>query len=592
MARILCVWELGSDLGHLSHLRLPIEVALQLGHEVYLAARQLDRIPEVLGHMPVQCLQAPFKQNVLSADQAAFPSYTHLIARQCFSGADELEMYLRAWRSIFDLVRPDLVLFEHSPTALIAARGYGFKKVLVGNGFSIPPKSAASSDPFAPFVTRPQTAEIWAGLRSDDAVLMQVINMALSRLGVPGLPSLSDIYAQADEQFMMTLPLLDHFGERPGQRYLGIEPPGALQAPQWPSGAGPKVFGYLHAFASLERLLRDLKAAKVCALLHVRDLPPALKEAYAGEGMHFTDQLIDLLKVAEQADWVINHGNHGTAACFLRAGLPQLLIPRHQEHLFVSLRLVAQGCAVMAYQDQSGFSAEIATMAVSQLIRQRAIQAQAQCPSLESLDRAGIVQQTFRVLLPDSLETNQERRMMDQITEQGQSLRLDLGCGKKKKQGFIGVDSLSFDGVDLVFNLKNEKWPWSDGSVQEVYSRHLLEHLTGSERISFFNELYRVMAAGATAWLVTPHWSHESAYGDPTHEWPPVTSWTYNYLNKAWREACAPHVGYTCDFDCTLTFSHDADDKWVSSRDEQTKNLLMTRNINTAIELMARLSKR
>ena len=102
MARILCVWELGTDLGHLSHLRLPIEIALQLGHEVYLAARQLNRIPDVLGDMPIVYLQAPFKQNVVAADQSAFLSYTHLMARQCFSGADELEMYARAWQAIFE----------------------------------------------------------------------------------------------------------------------------------------------------------------------------------------------------------------------------------------------------------------------------------------------------------------------------------------------------------------------------------------------------------------------------------------------------------------------------------------------------------
>jgi hypothetical protein len=39
MSRILCTWEMGSGLGHLNHLRLPIEQAVQLGHEVYLAAR-------------------------------------------------------------------------------------------------------------------------------------------------------------------------------------------------------------------------------------------------------------------------------------------------------------------------------------------------------------------------------------------------------------------------------------------------------------------------------------------------------------------------------------------------------------------------
>ncbi len=399
MARILCVWELGSDLGHLSHLRLPIEVALQLGHEVYLAARQLERVKSVLGGMPITCLQAPFRQTVASADQSAFPSYTHLMVRQCFSGADELEIYLRAWRALFDLCEPDLVLFEHSPTALIAAHSYGFKKILVGNGFAIPPQPPVPSAPFAPFVTTQRTVEVLDGLRADDAVLLKVVNIALDSLGVRQLDSLHDIYGQADEQFLMTLPLLDHFGERPGLRYLGVESPRPQHSPQWPLGNGPKVFGYLHAIPSLEKLLQDLRAAEVCALLYVRGLPHALRNAYCGEQLNFTDQLLDLSTVAEQAAWVINHGNHNTVAAFVRLGIPQLLIPMHQEHLFAAMNLVAQGSAVMAYQDQPSFANEISALISNPQIGQRAAQVRAQCPSLESLDAAGFMKQTFRALL-------------------------------------------------------------------------------------------------------------------------------------------------------------------------------------------------
>ena len=399
MARILCVWELGSDLGHLSHLRLPIEVALALGHEVCLAARQLDRIASVLGDLPITCLQAPFKQNAQAADQSAVPSYTHLMARQCFSGVDELRSYLRAWRSLFDLVQPDLVLFEHSPTALIAARSYGFRKVLVGNGFAIPPLPVEASAPFAPFATTPRTPEVLAGLHSDDDVLLTVINRSLEGLGAAPLSALREIYAQADAQFLMTLPVLDHFGQRPGQRYLGVEPLKSRVVPQWPAVAGPKVFGYLNVIPSLERLLQDLRSAGVCALLHVRGLPPALRDDYTSAHLHFTDQLLDLSAVAAQAAWVVNHGNHSTLACFVRAGIPQLLIPLHQEHLFAAMNLVAQGGAVMAYQDQNGFMKEIALLNSDPQIRRCAAQVRAQCPAPESLDAEGFIRQTLQALL-------------------------------------------------------------------------------------------------------------------------------------------------------------------------------------------------
>lgn len=396
MARILCAWELGSDLGHLSHLRLPIEMALQLGHEVVLAARHLARVKEVLGDMPITYLQAPFKQYPMAADQSAFPSYTHLLARQCFQGVDELEAYLRAWTALFHLVQPDMVLYEHSPTALIASRACRFKKVLVGNGFAIPPVSGA---PFAPFITTPRTDDIRAALCADDAVLLQVINLALSRLDIGGFAAVQDIYGQADEQWLMTLPALDHFGSRPEQRYLGVEAPRARAAPVWPTGSGPKVFGYLHAIPSLEKLLQDLLAANVCALLHVRNLPPSLKAAYTSENLHFIDHLVDLSLVAQQTAWVINHGNHNTVASFLRAGIPQLVIPMHQEHLFAGLRLAEQACVVVAYQDQPGFLNEIKALNSDPKFKQGAERVSAGCPSLEALNAPGYIRQRFQDLL-------------------------------------------------------------------------------------------------------------------------------------------------------------------------------------------------
>lgn len=397
MARILCVWELGADLGHLSHLRLPIATALQLGHEVYLAARQLKRARDVLGDMPIVYLQAPFKQDVAAADQSAFLSYTHLLVHQCFSGVDELEMHVRAWRALFELVRPDLVLFEHSPTALIAAHAYSFKKVLVGHGFSIPP--LAVEGPFAPFVTTPRTADFQTALQADDAVLLQVINLALHRLGAKPLGALTDIYAQADEQFLMTLPALDQFGERAGQHYLGVEPPQPHSPPPWPTGAGPKVFAYLHAIPALERLLKDLHSSGVCALLFIRGLPPDLRSAYTSEHIRFIDQPVDLGLIAQQAAWVISHGNHNTVATFMRLGIPQLLIPLHQEHLFAALRLKNQGCALMAYQDQSGFLSEISALQADRRLRQRAAEVAALCPSAQDLDAAGFILHTLQTLL-------------------------------------------------------------------------------------------------------------------------------------------------------------------------------------------------
>ena len=130
-------------------------------------------------------------------------------------------------------------------------------------------------------------------------------------------------------------------------------------------------------------------------------------------------------------------------------------------------------------------------------------------------------------------------------------MKLDLGAGINKKEGFIGVDSRGFPGVDVVADL-TKPWPWADETVDEVHCSHMIEHLTAEQRIFFVNELYRVMKKGAKATIVTPHWSSTRAYGDLTHQWPPVCEMWYYYLNKDWRAVNAPHNdGYICDFDAT-----------------------------------------
>jgi len=142
-----------------------------------------------------------------------------------------------------------------------------------------------------------------------------------------------------------------------------------------------------------------------------------------------------------------------------------------------------------------------------------------------------------------------------------QLLRIDIGCGKNKKEGFIGVDQYKIPGVDVVTDLR-KRLPWKNDTVDEVHCSHFIEHLEKDERVAFMNELYRVMKKGAKATLIAPHWCSNRAYGDLTHCWPPVAEMWFYYLSKKWREDQTPHTdkrwnpkGYDCDFECTWGYS-------------------------------------
>lgn len=167
-------------------------------------------------------------------------------------------------------------------------------------------------------------------------------------------------------------------------------------------------------------------------------------------------------------------------------------------------------------------------------------------------------------------------------------VKLDLGCGKTKKDGFLGVDAIKFEGVDVVADLR-DTWPWADGSVDEVHCSHFLEHLTGSERVHFFNELYRVLKPTSKAVIICPHWSSERAYGDPTHQWPPVTGFSFYYLSKQWREGNAPHTGYICDFDASWGFglAH----PW-QLKSQEVQMFAMNHYTNVCSDLIATITKK
>lgn len=168
-------------------------------------------------------------------------------------------------------------------------------------------------------------------------------------------------------------------------------------------------------------------------------------------------------------------------------------------------------------------------------------------------------------------------------------MKLDLGCGRNKKEGFIGVDSLSFPEVDIVHDL-TKTWPWENDSIEEVHCSHTVEHLTAEERIFFVNELYRVLKVGGKATIITPHWCSTRAYGDLTHKWPPVCEMWFFYLDKAWRESQAPHNNfYTCNFDATWGYGMHAS---LPLRNAEFQQFALNFYKEAAQDIIATLTKR
>lgn len=175
-------------------------------------------------------------------------------------------------------------------------------------------------------------------------------------------------------------------------------------------------------------------------------------------------------------------------------------------------------------------------------------------------------------------------------------VKIDLGCGPNKQEGHIGLDRIKFPGVDKVCDLGSAKWPFQDASVDEAYTSHTVEHLTSIERVHFVNQLYRVLKPGSKCTLIVPHWASSRAYGDPTHQWPPMGEFWFYYLSKEWRKDNAPHTdvkhwkqGFQCDFEATWGYGMSPA---LSSRNVEFQQFAMNHYREAVFDVHATLTKK
>jgi len=115
-------------------------------------------------------------------------------------------------------------------------------------------------------------------------------------------------------------------------------------------------------------------------------------------------------------------------------------------------------------------------------------------------------------------------------------LRLNLGCGHRRREGFLNVDK--FGEPDQKVDLEQFPWPWPDSSVQEIVLQHVLEHLGQATDVylKIIQEIYRVCRNGATIYIEVPHPRHDNFLGDPTHV-RPITPQSLDLFSKKHNQA-------------------------------------------------------
>jgi SAM-dependent methyltransferase len=105
---------------------------------------------------------------------------------------------------------------------------------------------------------------------------------------------------------------------------------------------------------------------------------------------------------------------------------------------------------------------------------------------------------------------------LDKAIHGGAPLILDLGCGRRKKPGRIGIDRVDMPGVDIVADIEEGLGFLPADCVDEIHCRSVLEHVDNFERL--LADMVRVLKPQGRARVYVPHFSNPYYYSDYTHK--------------------------------------------------------------------------
>ena len=345
MKRILLAWEYGGALGHLARLRPLARRLIAAGHDITLALRPSPHI----GELPEAFRVVPVPPGQMARDAIRQPvSMADVLYNQAASDRRALASQVRAWHGLFDLVRPDVVVLDHSPVALLAVQGYPASKVLLGTGFACPPAVKPLPD------LRAWQNHYPDRIQATELTVLESLNAQLSRQNAPELKCVGQLFERVDASFLTTFPELDHYPDRTSGEYWGTWSDLVGEAPVWPEGDGPCIFAYLKPHRALPELLDHLAHLPARTLAYVGG--PFNGQRWNNGRVRISPRPLDMGQVAQQCDLAVLHAGHGATAAMLLAGRPVLQLPIHIEQYHNAERTVALGAGVhVTLGDVEGF---------------------------------------------------------------------------------------------------------------------------------------------------------------------------------------------------------------------------------------------
>lgn len=427
MARILCAWEFGSGLGHLTRL-LPIARKLHdAGHEIVLAVPNPPAAKPVLDkNFPER--EGPFRLKVIKGTLWQIPTEkqdpnlrrkpTHVLADVLtlfhYQDAVLLERQTRVWQQICDEVDPDLIVADFAPTLRLAYWGRA-PFAMMGNGYTTPPRGRLLPP------IKPWQSGLLPFSRRHEASVLMAMNHVRDVLKGPAVDYVGDML-NGDRSFVCTIREFDPY--RPHRTEPTLMPfnvPDVSRHPTIEERGGDKapIFIYLPANHPLLRgVLNMVSKSGVPAHVYVSNVPPEQIAGLCGRNVSIHRNPINFANDLWKFRMIIHHAGLATAYAAIKAGTPQLMLPVNLEHSITSRGAAhLAGASVMGAADSPKI--EEVEQAYTKMLTDRTLWRRAHEAALKVAERpvqdsVGMVVQGCLEMLEQGLE--KARREADKDT--------------------------------------------------------------------------------------------------------------------------------------------------------------------------------
>jgi len=112
--------------------------------------------------------------------------------------------------------------------------------------------------------------------------------------------------------------------------------------------------------------------------------------------------------------------------------------------------------------------------------------------------------------------------------------KLNFGCGKIIKEGWVNVDFQKAKGIDRSFDFIKYPYPFKENTFDYVLIDNVLEHLPDPKKV--MKEILRICKKDAVVEIIVPYYNSYYAYADPTH---------INFFNEICIEQTLGKVEYS-----------------------------------------------